>query len=359
MADDTPQSYEALRVQLTDLGRVLTTPADDGADESCIDSARNLVTLADSYESKFGRTMRASLQRTVARSVAHSLARQLQVCRVHRKHRCPVNRALVQLVQKLPAMPPQDLPSQCLVARVVLQTAGQLRDAQTASSGAGGGSGGGSSVADVITALDYDVNRIQQAQASQRVPLATPRMVEEAFGRRRVDSIGPSPGELPAGWSKEISRGTGKEYYYNTVANLTQWERPTQSAYDQVDDSAAEVESALPTTPGYFYGDCSDEDPHANARAARFRRNSRNRARSELSNEIAQAEIALLRKKSAPIEEEEVLEAPWREGQEHQGLDLMTWIQEALLATMRGPVGVLLRNWYLKCYDAEGGRHLE
>ena len=80
--EETQQSYEELTTQLSELGPLLETPADEVTDSSWIDAAGTLTTLGDSYVSKYSKNMRSSLQRTVARSVAHSLARQLQSCRV-------------------------------------------------------------------------------------------------------------------------------------------------------------------------------------------------------------------------------------------------------------------------------------
>ena len=369
-ADDTPATYEALRKELQAMGPLLESPEDEAVEASCIETARNLSSLVESYETKFSRIMRASLQRTVAKSVAHSLARQLQSCRAHKHHRCPVNRVLFQLVRRLPGLvQPQDLPTQCLVSRVCLHAAKHLKEAQSNSPPDPTKNTATTSVAELVVPLDHDVRRVEAA--SRRQPLETPRMTHESMPEKNETKgsapvtgsesgyemgSGASGGELPLGWSREVSRSTGKEYFYNTVANLTQWERPTRSAYDEGTSSPTAI-AAITGTPvaprdgSAPYGqELNSPEPYVNAEASRHRRNSRNRARSELSNEIAMAEIRLLRQQqpSQPSQERSPekyeLEPTIEEGITDE-LDLMTWIQEALIQTIHGPIGIFLRNW--------------
>lgn len=40
---------------------------------------------------------------------------------------------------------------------------------------------------------------------------------------------------LPAGWVKKESRSSGKTYYYNTITQTSQWDRPEAPASGQVE----------------------------------------------------------------------------------------------------------------------------
>ena len=40
---------------------------------------------------------------------------------------------------------------------------------------------------------------------------------------------------LPAGWVKKESRSSGKTYYYNTITQSSQWEKPEAPASGQVE----------------------------------------------------------------------------------------------------------------------------
>ena len=103
----SPIVYRELVSQLEAVTPLLLVDGGDGTSPACEEDAKALTQLATSYEVKMGRNMRASLQRTVARSVSHSLMRQLISCRVHMDHKCSVGFALVQLMQRLPRMPQQ------------------------------------------------------------------------------------------------------------------------------------------------------------------------------------------------------------------------------------------------------------
>ena len=41
-------------------------------------------------------------------------------------------------------------------------------------------------------------------------------------------------GELPEGWEERVSKSTGKKYYFNSMTNASQWEKPTDAANDKV-----------------------------------------------------------------------------------------------------------------------------
>jgi len=109
-ADDSLGAYETLRNQLIaitpTLDAIVAQDSGTGEDGS-LDTARHLMHLASSYNAKYARKLHASLQKTVARSVANSFARQLQSCKSHGEHSSPVNRALLQIVRKLPEMEAQ------------------------------------------------------------------------------------------------------------------------------------------------------------------------------------------------------------------------------------------------------------
>ena len=49
-----------------------------------------------------------------------------------------------------------------------------------------------------------------------------------------MDSIIIMADNLPAGWVKKESRSSGKTYYFNTITQSSQWERPEAPATGQV-----------------------------------------------------------------------------------------------------------------------------
>jgi len=146
-------------------------------------------------------------------------------------------------------------------------------------------------------------------------------------------------------------------YYYNTVANTTQWERPEANAYDEaspsenlgsqnlgIDDSSEKFDSKYEGSD-MRRGSGSDNEL-GTEKARQFRqsrgggpRMNRLRARSELSNEIAQAEIALLRQKSPSPSPEP----------DSSSNEKVIRIQQALLERMRGPIAVLIFIWCKNC----------
>ena len=61
-------------------------------------------------------------------------------------------------------------------------------------------------------------------------------MVKKGRGLRArgdVDSI--MADNLPAGWVKKESRSSGKTYYFNTITQSSQWEKPEAPASGQVE----------------------------------------------------------------------------------------------------------------------------
>ena len=50
-----------------------------------------------------------------------------------------------------------------------------------------------------------------------------------------LDSIIIMADNLPAGWVKKESRSSGKTYYFNTITQSSQWERPEAPATGQVE----------------------------------------------------------------------------------------------------------------------------
>jgi len=183
--DESPCAYQELMDRAASLSEKLSgqTHMCTGGDWSCEHAAHTLNELSASFEEKLRKPFRASLRRTVFRSVSHSLARQLMSSRSHRGHHCAVGSAVLQLLRRLPSIPLQDPTLQCLVVQMALQAATQLVDGFPE----------------------------QSAQD-------TPRKPDEA---------------LPAGWASQVSRSTGRVYYYDKACTRTQMglHRPPASTY--------------------------------------------------------------------------------------------------------------------------------
>eukprot|EP00658_Telonema_sp_P-2_P073839 TRINITY_DN62974_c0_g1_i2.p1 TRINITY_DN62974_c0_g1~~TRINITY_DN62974_c0_g1_i2.p1 ORF type:complete len:279 (+),score=50.47 TRINITY_DN62974_c0_g1_i2:203-1039(+) len=90
------------------------------ADYDCSDVLSTLNQLSESYRIKLNRPLKASLSKTMARSVANSLSRHLVACRPHR-HPSLVG-AMFEEAEKLCSRPCLSSELQCIVARSLVQT---------------------------------------------------------------------------------------------------------------------------------------------------------------------------------------------------------------------------------------------
>jgi len=86
------------------------------------------------------------------------------------------------------------------------------------SSGGGGGGGGGRQQQQYnrpqgVNTMPHNHGRQQQGWGQQHSPYGA-----------QVGS--PGPGGLPPGWQKAMDPNSGREYYYNSQLNITQWEPP-------------------------------------------------------------------------------------------------------------------------------------
>jgi len=237
---------------------------------------------------------------------------------------------------------------------------------------------------------------------------------------------------LPAGWASQVSRSTGRVYYYDKVNNTTQWERPIHSAQpshlppgsfpQKVSFSSPEATPRLahpgmggveePYEEGALWKGPLEEDettetesteegtslsplerrasgrvqkvllqaqqrriagiseelereevdkggaackylsPAQSEGAVRARQlRGRGRTKSDLTTEIEQAELRLLRAQrisEADEDDEESGTSPTVSGPENFEEEL----REALLVQMKGLEAILLRRWCLNTFDA-------
>lgn len=90
------------------------------ADYDCSDVVNNLRQLSQGYRTKILRPLKASLAKTVAKSVTNSLSRHLVACRPHRHP--DLVEAVFEEAQQLCSMPCAAPELQCAVGRALVQT---------------------------------------------------------------------------------------------------------------------------------------------------------------------------------------------------------------------------------------------